>query len=181
MNRRYLSHLDTPLGWIQVEATTDAITAIRFVDAPIAGMENDITRAGAEQLNAYFQRQRTTFDLPLAATGTAFQQAAWRALTQIPYGETRYYAQQAELIGKPSAIRAIGAANGANPIAIVLPCHRVIGKNGSLTGYAGGLDKKAWLLAFERGAVPQRDLFGGFLAKGGEALPAGNKEAHSTE
>jgi len=158
MNTRYLSHLDTPLGWVQVEANADAITAIRFVDAPDEQTENDVSRLGAVQLSAYFQRERMTFDLPLATNGTAFQQAAWRALTEIPYGETRYYAQQAERIGKPSAIRAIGAANGANPIAIVVPCHRVIGKNGTLTGYAGGLDKKAWLLTFEQGVARQQAL-----------------------
>lgn len=159
MNTFYYSHLDTPLGWVRVEADDQAITAVQFVDAPNAEAGNDISRLGVAQLSAYFQRERTTFDLPLAAKGTEFQQAAWRALMEIPYGETRYYAQQAELIGRPSAIRAIGAANGANPIAIVVPCHRVIGKNGTLTGYAGGLDKKQWLLAFEQGAVQQEDLF----------------------
>lgn len=149
------SHLETPLGWIRIEADEHAVTAVRFVDEPDrTHPDNALTRRGAEQLAAYFNRERTDFDLPLAPKGTDFQQAAWRALRQIPFGETRYYAEQAGLIGKPSAVRAIGAANGANPIAIVVPCHRVIGKNGNLTGYAGGLDKKAWLLAFEQGRPP---------------------------
>lgn len=146
------SHLDTPLGWVRIEADDRAITAIGFVDAPDnRHSDNALTRQAADQLRAYFNGERTDFDLPLAPKGTDFQKAAWQALQQIPYGETRYYAEQAGLIGKPSAVRAIGAANGANPIAIVVPCHRVIGKNGQLTGYAGGLDKKAWLLAFEQG------------------------------
>jgi len=146
------SHLDTPLGWVRIEADDRAITAIGFVDAPDNHYsDNALTRLAADQLRTYFNGERTDFDLPLAPKGTDFQKAAWQALRQIPYGETRYYAEQAGLIGKPSAVRAIGAANGANPIAIVVPCHRVIGKNGQLTGYAGGLDKKAWLLAFEQG------------------------------
>ncbi|GGX71520.1 methylated-DNA--[protein]-cysteine S-methyltransferase [Saccharospirillum salsuginis] len=153
------SHLDTPLGWVRIEADDQAITAIGFVEATDESHpENDLTRLAADQLAAYFKRDRTEFDLPLAPKGTDFQRAAWQALRKIPYGETRYYAQQADLIGRPSAIRAIGAANGANPIAIVVPCHRVIGKNGSLTGYAGGLDKKEWLLAFEQGGLSQEPL-----------------------
>lgn len=154
------SHLKTPLGWVQVEASDTAITAVRFIDTPADNRpENALSQAGKAQLAAWFKRERTDFDLPLSPKGTAFQQAAWKALQRIPYGETRYYAQQAELIGRPSAIRAVGAANGANPIAVVVPCHRVIGKNGSLTGYAGGLERKEWLLAFEQGLAPQADIF----------------------
>lgn len=146
------SYLNTPLGWLQIQATDTAITAVGFIQAPENDRsENALSQAGKAQLAAYFKRQRTDFDLPLAPKGTDFQQAAWQALRSIPYGETRYYAQQADLIGRPSAIRAIGAANGANPVAVVVPCHRVIGKNGALTGYAGGLERKEWLLAFEQG------------------------------
>lgn len=160
MTTLYYSHLDTPLGWVRIEADERAITAIGFVGArDDSRPDNVLTREAAKQLTAYFNGDRTAFDLPLAPKGTDFQQAAWQALRQIPYGETRYYAEQADLIGKPSAVRAIGAANGANPIAIVVPCHRVIGKNGSLTGYAGGLDKKAWLLAFEQGGHHQTSMF----------------------
>ncbi|MBS3747656.1 MAG: methylated-DNA--[protein]-cysteine S-methyltransferase [Wenzhouxiangellaceae bacterium] len=154
------SHLKTPLGWVQIKASDAAINGVRFVDTPEDHRpENTLSRAGKAQLAAWFQRERTDFDLPLAPQGTAFQQAAWNALQGIPYGETRCYAQQADLIGRPGAIRAIGAANGANPIAVVVPCHRVIGKDGSLTGYAGGLKRKEWLLAFEKGVESQADFF----------------------
>jgi methylated-DNA-[protein]-cysteine S-methyltransferase len=103
------------------------------------------------QLNEYFARRRTTFDLPLAFAGTPFQQAVWAALLTIPFGETRSYGEIARQIGSPGASRAVGAANGRNPISIVAPCHRVIGANGRLTGFAGGLEAKAWLLEMERG------------------------------
>lgn len=104
----------------------------------------------ARQLAAYFAGERQVFDLPLAPEGTAFQQMVWTALTKIPFGETRTYGQQAALIRRPSASRAVGAANGKNPIGIIVPCHRVIGTNGTLTGYAGGLAMKQWLLEHER-------------------------------
>ncbi|MEX0916150.1 MAG: methylated-DNA--[protein]-cysteine S-methyltransferase, partial [Wenzhouxiangellaceae bacterium] len=149
------------VGWLQIEADDTAITAVRFIDtAEDERPENVLSQAGKAQLAAWFKRERTDFDLPLAPKGTEFQQSAWQALQRIPYGETRCYAQQANLIGRPRAVRAIGAANGANPITIVVPCHRVIGKNGSLTGYGGGLERKEWLLAFEQGVAPQADIFG---------------------
>ncbi|MCO4205402.1 methylated-DNA--[protein]-cysteine S-methyltransferase [Aeromonas taiwanensis] len=101
------------------------------------------------EFEAYFAGRLQRFTLPLAARGTAFQQAVWRALCDIPYGETRSYGDIARAIGKPSAVRAVGAANGRNPLSIIVPCHRVIGQNGSLTGYAGGLPIKQALLALE--------------------------------
>ena len=103
-----------------------------------------------EQLAEYFAGKRTDFDLPLSATGTEFQESVWRALQDIPYGETVSYGTIATRVGRPTAVRAVGAANGANPIAIVIPCHRVIGADGSLTGYGGGEARKKWLLALER-------------------------------
>lgn len=103
-----------------------------------------------EQFAAYFAGRLRRFDLPLAATGTPFQQAVWQALCDIPYGETRSYGDIARAIGKPNAVRAVGAANGRNPLSIIIPCHRVIGQNGSLTGYAGGLPIKQALLTLER-------------------------------
>jgi methylated-DNA-[protein]-cysteine S-methyltransferase len=121
------------------------------------GTEDDETAvlaAARRQLNEYFANQRTSFDLPLAPAGTAFQQRVWTALTEIPYGQTRSYgniAQRLDLI--PGASRAVGLANGANPISIVVPCHRVIGADGSLTGYGGGLDRKRFLLDLERGSL----------------------------
>ena len=101
------------------------------------------------QLREYFAGERQHFDLPLAPVGTEFQCAVWKALREIPFGQTRSYAQQAASIGRPKAVRAVGAANGRNPISIVVPCHRVIGSNGKLTGFAGGIDVKQFLLEHE--------------------------------
>ncbi len=103
------------------------------------------------QLGEYFSGQRNEFELPLAATGTAFQNKVWRALMTIPYGETWSYQDLADAIGSPKAVRAVGMANGKNPISVVVPCHRVIGKSGKLTGYAGGVERKQRLLALEQG------------------------------
>jgi methylated-DNA-[protein]-cysteine S-methyltransferase len=102
----------------------------------------------------YFAGRRKTFDLPLAPAGTPFQLSVWKALERIAYGETQSYGQIAQSIGKPKAVRAVGAANGANPIPIVIPCHRVIGSDGSLTGYGGGLTRKRQLLALEQDKTP---------------------------
>ncbi|MFB0954113.1 MAG: methylated-DNA--[protein]-cysteine S-methyltransferase, partial [Aeromonadaceae bacterium] len=103
-----------------------------------------------EQFGAYFAGERHAFDLPLSQHGTEFQLQVWRALVQIPYGQTRSYADIAQTIGNPKAVRAVGATNGRNPLAIIIPCHRVIGQNGSLTGYAGGLAIKQFLLTLEQ-------------------------------
>ncbi|MYY17016.1 MULTISPECIES: methylated-DNA--[protein]-cysteine S-methyltransferase [unclassified Streptomyces] len=103
------------------------------------------------QLDAYFAGDLTTFDLPLRLDGTPFQRAVWAELRQIPYGETRSYGELAERLGKPGASRAVGLANGRNPVGIIVPCHRVVGATGGLTGYGGGLDRKRRLLDFERG------------------------------
>ena len=108
----------------------------------------------ARQLAEYFSGSRSSFDLELDATGTVFQKAAWAALQQIPHGSTSTYQRQAAAIGRPAAVRAVGTANGKNPICIIVPCHRVIGANGSLTGYGGGLSAKQWLLAHEAGCLP---------------------------
>lgn len=103
------------------------------------------------QLDAYFAGELTDFDLPMRLEGTAFQRSVWAELVRIPYGETRSYGELADRLGKPGASRAVGLANGRNPVGIIVPCHRVIGASGSLTGYGGGLDRKQRLLAFERG------------------------------
>ncbi|HEX6083542.1 MAG TPA: methylated-DNA--[protein]-cysteine S-methyltransferase [Thermoanaerobaculia bacterium] len=102
-----------------------------------------------QQLLEYFDGRRRTFDFPLAPKGTPFQLDVWNALLEVPYGDTVTYAELARRIGRPSAIRAVGAANGANPIPVIIPCHRVIGSNGTLTGYGGGIERKQWLLALE--------------------------------
>ena len=107
----------------------------------------------ARQLDEYFARKRTRFDLPLAPEGTAFQRQVWQALLEIPFGQTMSYGELARRIGQPAAVRAVGAANGHNPIAIVIPCHRVIGSTGRLVGFGGGLETKRFLLALEAGAL----------------------------
>lgn len=117
-------------------------------------------RAAIAQLDEYFAGGRRRFDLPLAPRGTDFQRRVWRALSDIPYGKTISYGELARRIGKPSASRAVGLANGANPLPIVVPCHRVIGSDGSLTGYGGGIDRKRFLLDLEQGAAVQAVLPG---------------------
>ena len=114
--------------------------------------------ASREQLEAYFAGQLTRFDLPLAPQGTEFQQRVWTALRDIPYGETISYAELARRIGKPQAVRAVGGANGRNPISIIVPCHRVIGSDGALTGFGGGIERKRWLLRHEASHIPDTSL-----------------------
>ena len=151
----FYSLLPHPTGTLALIAGEEGLKQIRF-DAtfPIGGLRRDdhpILRETARQLEAYFARSLREFDLPLILKGTPFQIRVWRALEQIPYGQTRSYAEQARAIGAPDAVRAVGAANGRNPIPIVVPCHRVIGSNGQLTGFGGGLPLKRWLLDLERG------------------------------
>jgi methylated-DNA-[protein]-cysteine S-methyltransferase len=112
--------------------------------------EHPVLKQAKRELDEYFTGTRTEFNLPLAALGTAFQQKVWQALITIPFGETWSYQDLADAIGNPKAVRAVGLANGKNPISIIVPCHRVIGKSGKLTGYAGGVERKAWLLKHEK-------------------------------
>ena len=150
--------LETPIGELRLVASTTGLQSVYFPGTPPAlEAEDGTTPVLAEtvaQLEAYFAGTRTTFSLPLDLRGTEFQRAAWRALAAIPYGETVSYAEQAHRIGRPDAVRAVGAANGSNPLPIVLPCHRVIGSDGSLTGFGGGLDVKRALLDHEAGVRP---------------------------
>lgn len=136
---------------IKVVAEDDQVVEIDFCQAGegIVNQSSPLTDRVAQQLKEYFQGQRQTFDLPLRAKGTPFQEKVWQALSQIPYGQTRTYKEIAEAIGNPKATRAVGMANNRNPLAIVVPCHRVIGTNGQLTGYAGGIHIKAHLLELE--------------------------------
>jgi methylated-DNA-[protein]-cysteine S-methyltransferase len=147
--KTYISQLCTPLGYVRIFASTLAITAIHFADEAIDENENNISMLAKEQLGEYFAGQRAEFDLPLAAKGTEFQQSVWRALIEIAYGETASYLDIAKALGNTKACRAVGAANAKNPIAIVVPCHRIIGTNGKLTGYAGGMSRKSFLLSLE--------------------------------
>ena len=125
----------------------------RHAGAPAQPGADDRTRALGDELQAYFEGRRQRFDTPLDLVGTPFQRSVWRALRDIPHGQTRSYAQQAAQIGRPTATRAVAAANGHNKIALIVPCHRVIGSDGRLTGYGGGLPRKQALLALEAGAI----------------------------
>lgn len=163
--------LGTPLGALLIAGREDAVTSIRFLDRAADWAPSDgegAVAAAAVQLSEYFAGRRNTFDVPLDPEGTAFQRRVWDTLAGIPYGVVWSYGQLAGRIGRPSASRAVGAANGANPIPILLPCHRVVGATGALTGYGGGLPRKQALLALEgvcRGSNPsglvpgQRSLF----------------------
>jgi methylated-DNA-[protein]-cysteine S-methyltransferase len=143
--------IESPVGNLLAARNERGLTSISFRGTPQEEWtRNDAAFADVrEQLRAYFAKELRIFDLPLAPRGTAFQLDVWHELREIPYGETRSYAQVARAIGKPEAIRAVGAANGANPLPIIVPCHRVIGSNGSLTGFGGGLAAKRFLLDLE--------------------------------
>lgn len=156
----YRTVVPSPVGDLTLVATDDALRRISWmdeggalrdkgIDEVVDSPDHPVLQRAAAQLAEYFAGTRTDFDLPLDAEGTEFQRSAWEALRAIPYGETRSYGEQATAIGRPSAVRAIGAANGRNPIPIVVPCHRVLGADGSLTGFAGGVETKAWLLHHE--------------------------------
>jgi len=158
-NRTTLAHtvVDSPIGPLAVVADDAAIVAVHFPNTPLrdgeGGPRDDdhpLLRQAAEQLAEYFAGERTAFDVPLAPAGTPFQLAAWTALRSIPYGETVSYGEQARRLGDPNKSRAVGAANGRNPIPIIVPCHRVVGSNGHLTGFGGGVEAKAWLLDHEQ-------------------------------
>jgi methylated-DNA-[protein]-cysteine S-methyltransferase len=145
--------IQTSIGALTVASTDKGIASIRFGrDVPDGADPADAARFETvrQQLNEYFEGRRTSFELPLDVEGTPFQKAVWNELLRIPYGETRSYSDIAKAIGKPEAARAVGMANHDNPVAVVIPCHRVIGRNGALTGYAGGLHLKAQLLSLER-------------------------------
>lgn len=142
--------VETPVGFLRLEADGAALTKVEFCAGPCAAPQSDLLRQAAQQLAEYFSGARRSFSVPLAPQGTPFQRAVWRALCDIPYGQTRSYGQIAAAVGNPRAARAVGMACNRNPIGIVIPCHRVVGANGALTGYAGGMDKKAALLALER-------------------------------
>ena len=145
-----LTIVGSPLGLRAVLWPADNPARARLDDIPSDRGTAAVLDETAVQLDEYFAGRRTSFDLPLDLRGTAFQVAAWQALAEIPYGGTRSYAAQANRIGRPAAVRAVGAANGRNPVSIVLPCHRVVGSDGGLHGFAGGLEVKAALLALEQ-------------------------------
>lgn len=154
-------YVNSPLGDILVAGDDSGLRVIGFPEgkgriepAPDWERDDSAFAEARRQLDEYFAGQRRTFDLELAPSGTAFQLSVLEALQRIPYGETRSYADIAETVGKPKAVRAVGAANGRNPLPIVIPCHRVVGSNGSLTGFGGGLEAKRYLLDLEAGRSP---------------------------
>ena len=153
----YSALFQSPVGKLTLVASDAGLRAILWpserpcrVKLPdISRGDHPVLQATTSQLTEYFAGKRQSFDLPIDLHGTSFQVKAWRSLADIPYGTTASYAEQADRIGAPKAVRAVGTANGRNPISIVLPCHRVVASNGSLAGFAGGLDVKRWLLEFE--------------------------------
>ena len=161
----YWTTTDSPVGPLLLTSDGRALTRVLFdadPDPDWSAQPCDLLDRAVEQLREYFAGERTEFDLPLAPDGTPFQRRVWEALRTIPYAETISYRQLATRVGNPSASRAVGLANGRNPISLVVPCHRVIGADGSLTGYGGGLDRKRTLLDLERrvggAASPQDQL-----------------------
>lgn len=151
------ARIETPIGWLGITVDSqDAVVAVSFVgDRSTCGGEDRAAARAARQLEAYFAGELRVFELDLAPQGSQFERRVWSELVRIPYGRTDTYGGIAERLGDPGASRAVGLANARNPIAIVVPCHRVVGADGDLTGYAGGLWRKRWLLAFEGG---QREL-----------------------
>ena len=172
----YTDYIDTPLGLFEFKASEQGITQAIFCGDKLNNTQqesviktkaqsntitNEITDRCKLQLQEYFNGTRQAFDLPLAPRGTEFQQTVWACLNTLKFGEYCSYKYIAKMIGKPKASQAVGGANGRNPLTLIVPCHRVIGTNGSLTGYAGGIERKLWLLAHE-----------------GISLPANSKDKH---
>ena len=160
----FTTRLDSPVGRLHLAASDTALLAVVWrrhstpqlpFDASVERPDHPVLLETTKQLGEYFAGSRRVFDLPLEFRGTDFQRQVWRTLLDIPFGETRSYLDVARSLGNPAAVRAVGAANGRNPISIIAPCHRVIGSGGELTGFGGGMQAKAWLLAHES---PQRDL-----------------------
>ncbi|RUO74175.1 XRE family transcriptional regulator [Pseudidiomarina sediminum] len=188
-----LSRITTPLGPMFLAATDEGLCLLEFVDrrmletefedlqrrlqAPIIVAENRWITQAKRELAEYFAGQRTDFEVPLDTPGTAFQQRVWQVLQEIPFAELRSYQQQAEALGNPKAVRAVAGANGMNRVAIIIPCHRVIGKNGQLTGYGGGLERKRWLIEHEQRVLQtkQQTHFRLVPENGSDSLPETQK------
>ena len=145
----FYASLLSPLGAVTVTTNASAVVDVSFNQSPLSGPSNALAEQAIRQLDDYFAGSRERFELSLQPAGTAFQKRVWQALLTVPYGATASYKDIACQLGDSKAVRAVGMANSRNPIAIIIPCHRVIGADGSLTGYAGGLDKKRWLLDHE--------------------------------
>lgn len=154
------AYIQTPLGIAKLEGDVDGLAVVSILNdvQEITDIVPEVLEDAVYQLNEYFEGKRTQFDLQLNLTGTDFQKKVWDALLKIPHGKTCSYMELSKTLGDPKAIRAVAAANGKNPLWIIVPCHRVIGSDGSLTGYAGGLHRKKWLLDHES-PVKQQTLF----------------------
>lgn len=152
-----VTHFLSPIGTLEITGDEEGISQVFFLDeSPSVQASNPILDECVKQLGEYFENKRTEFDLRLNPEGSDFQKSVWKELQSIPFGKTISYMDMAKRLGDPKVIRAAGTANGRNPIAIIIPCHRVIGTDGSLTGYAGGLRRKQWLLEHES---DQKSLF----------------------
>ena len=156
----YTTTIQTPVGLAVISGNEDGIASVRCSHEPVTDSTfvPSVLYRCARQLEEYFLNQRRTFDLPLHPQGTSFQRAVWQMLAEVPYGKTMSYMELTRRLGDEKAIRAVAAANGKNPIWIIIPCHRIIGSNGDLTGYAGGLGRKKWLLEHEQVANGQLSL-----------------------
>lgn len=159
-SRLFSLEVPSPLGPLRLLATDGALVGLYMPEhkgaperAALPAQGHPTLEGCRAQLEEYFAGGRTAFDIPLAPAGTGFQRAVWNALLEIPYGQVLSYGALAARLGRPRAARAVGAANAGNPISIIVPCHRVVGANGTLTGYAGGVERKQWLLAHERRAL----------------------------
>ncbi|MCW3126411.1 MAG: O-6-methylguanine methyltransferase [Bacteroidetes bacterium] len=148
----YTCYIESPVGLIEISGDDEFVNSVLFVDRAIkeeSEVLSDAVKECKQQLSEYFEGKRKSFELSLSQTGTDFQQKVWGQLMTIPFGKTVSYMQMAKALGDPKCIRAAGTANGKNQLAIIVPCHRVVGSNGMLVGYAGGLNRKRWLLDFE--------------------------------
>jgi methylated-DNA-[protein]-cysteine S-methyltransferase len=161
----FYSHCSSPVGELLLTSSDGKLTGLYMAlhrggaapePKPEWGRDDPVLRLAREQLNAFFGGRLRAFDLPLQMMGTPFQKQVWEGLLTIPYGTTISYAELARRIGRPGASRAVGAANGRNPIGIIVPCHRVIGADGTLTGYGGGLPRKEWLISHEASVLDRR-------------------------
>lgn len=160
MESNQTTYYKTPIGIAEIIGNYDGISSITVLDTEIetSTIIPDCLKDCVQQLDEYFNKKRTNFTIKLNPKGTEFQQKVWKELSQVPFGKTRTYLEQSKKLGDIKAIRAVASANGKNPIWIIIPCHRIIGSDGSLTGYAGGIWRKKWLLEHESPS-PQQSLF----------------------
>ena len=155
MSQTKIRYTSSPIGTIELQERNGFLSDLNFREKEATGKDetSPLLSSCVKQLTEYFAGKRTEFDIPLALEGTVFQREVWDALRTIPFGHTATYREIARKISRPSAVRAVGAANGANPVSIIVPCHRIVGADGSLTGYGGGLWRKKWLLEHEQKTI----------------------------